>query len=85
MEYLTDGSLVWQAMVYDAVVYWIGANLLLGIFNMIPFGPLDGLKVKDWNAGVWWTLFLVFLTPVIIYLTTPYSPLTLVKWLASLV
>ena len=85
MEYLTDGSLVWQAMVYDAVVYWIGANLLLGIFNMIPFGPLDGLKVKDWNAGVWWTLFLVFLTPVIIYLTTPHSPLTLVKWLAALV
>lgn len=85
MEYITNGSLVWQAMVYDAVVYWIGANLVLGIFNMIPFGPLDGLKVKDWNSGVWWTLFLVFLTPVLIYLTTPYSPMTLVKWLAALV
>lgn len=28
-------------------------NTFLGIFNMLPFGPLDGKKVLDWNAGVW--------------------------------
>ena len=83
--YLQDGSLVWQSMVYDIVLYWIGANLILGLFNMIPLGPLDGVKVKDWNNGVWWALFLIFLSPIIIYLATPYSPMTLVIWLSNLV
>ena len=83
--YLQDGALVWQSMVYDIVLYWIGANLILGLFNMIPLGPLDGVKVKDWNSKVWWALFLVFLSPIIIYLMTPYSPMTLVIWLSNLV
>ena len=85
IAYLQDGTLIWQSMVYDGVLYWIGANLVLGIFNMLPFGPLDGVKVKDWSNGVWWTLFLVLLSPVVIYLTTPYSPMTLVIWLSNLV
>ena len=85
MAYLVDGAFVWQAMIYDIVLYWIGANIILGLFNMLPFGPLDGVKVKDWNNGVWWGLFLVFLSPIIIYLMTPYSPMTLVIWLSNLV
>lgn len=28
-------------------------NLWLGLFNLIPFGPLDGRKVFDWNKLVW--------------------------------
>ncbi len=27
-------------------------NTVLAAFNMIPFGPLDGRKVKDWNLPV---------------------------------
>ncbi len=30
-----------------------GINMWLGLFNMIPFGPLDGLKVFHWNKIVW--------------------------------
>ena len=30
-----------------------GINMSLGLFNMIPFGPLDGLKVFYWNKLVW--------------------------------
>ena len=84
MAYLVDGTFVWQSMIYDIVLYWIGANIILGLFNMLPFGPLDGVKVKDWNNGVWWGLFLIFLSPIIIYLMTPYSPMTLVIWLSNL-
>lgn len=28
-------------------------NIWLGVFNLIPFGPLDGKKVFDWNKVVW--------------------------------
>ncbi|MEK6940045.1 MAG: metalloprotease, partial [Nanoarchaeota archaeon] len=28
-------------------------NIWLGIFNLIPFGPLDGRKVFYWNKIVW--------------------------------
>jgi Zn-dependent protease len=28
-------------------------NALLAIFNMLPFGPLDGRKVIEWNAIAW--------------------------------
>jgi len=28
-------------------------NLFLGFFNFLPFGPLDGSKVIQWNVNVW--------------------------------
>ncbi|MBI2112885.1 metalloprotease [Candidatus Woesearchaeota archaeon] len=28
-------------------------NLWLGLFNMIPFGNFDGLKIFEWNRIVW--------------------------------
>lgn len=28
-------------------------NIWLGLFNLIPFGPLDGKKVFHWNKAVW--------------------------------
>ena len=34
-------------------------NALLGTFNLIPLGPLDGVKVIRWNGVVWAVLFIV--------------------------
>jgi len=50
-SYFDEGSLVWQAVIVNAGIMWLGANLFLGLFNMIPWGPLDGLKVRDWNES----------------------------------
>jgi Zn-dependent protease len=32
-------------------------NLLLATFNLLPFGPLDGKKVLQWNGIAWFVLF----------------------------
>jgi Zn-dependent protease len=32
-------------------------NAWLAIFNLIPLGPLDGVKVLHWNRGVWLIAF----------------------------
>lgn len=34
-------------------------NGLLAIFNLIPFGPLDGRKVMQWNSKIWATAFIL--------------------------
>jgi Zn-dependent protease len=82
--YLVEDGFNWQPMVWDAISFWIGANLILGLFNMLPFGPLDGLKVKDWNEGVWLGLLLVFSLPVILWVSTPWAPMDLVIGFANL-
>ena len=64
-EYLVGGSLVWQQMLIDAGVFWLGANLVLGLFNMIPWGPLDGAKVKDWNDNAFYAVISIFLLLVV--------------------
>jgi Zn-dependent protease len=32
-------------------------NALLAAFNLLPFGPLDGVKVIRWNGIAWSVLF----------------------------
>ena len=39
---------------------WLWGNAILGAFNMLPFGPLDGRKVKDWSMPVF--IFMLALT-----------------------
>ena len=81
--YFADGSLVWQAMLVDAGVYWLSANLILGLFNMLPFGPLDGLKVKDWNEQAFFAVILIFAVPVIAMFTGLWSPAALLSTVAE--
>lgn len=37
-------------------------NAFLATFNLLPFGPLDGIKVIRWNATVWIILFSIAIT-----------------------
>jgi Zn-dependent protease len=49
------------------VFYWMVANSILGGFNMLPFGPLDGKKIKSWSEPVFWSFICIFAG--LIYLT----------------
>lgn len=40
-------------------------NLFLAAFNMLPFGPLDGNSVSDWNRGVFAVVFGVSLLALV--------------------
>ncbi len=40
---------------------WLSANAILGAFNMLPFGPLDGRKIKNWSEPVFWTFLTIFI------------------------
>jgi Zn-dependent protease len=82
--YILGGQLIWQKMLIDAGVYWIGANLILGLFNMLPFGPLDGNKVKDWNENAFYITISVFALLVITMFLGTWSPITVLESIASL-
>ncbi|MCH1540939.1 MAG: hypothetical protein L7S56_05860 [Candidatus Poseidonia sp.] len=82
--YLYGGTLIWQQMLIDAGVFWIGANLVLGLFNMIPWGPLDGAKVKDWNENVFYGVISVFAILAISYFMGVWKPIELLEMIASL-
>ncbi len=40
---------------YPSLVFTLGAriNTWLALFNLIPFGPLDGAKIISWDKKVW--------------------------------
>lgn len=40
-------------------------NAFLAVFNLVPFGVLDGLKIFRWNKAIWATVFAVALALVI--------------------
>ena len=42
-------------LAYPLLLFSLGAqiNTWLAIFNLIPFGPLDGAKILRWNSMVW--------------------------------
>jgi len=41
------------------LVPWLWGNAILGLFNMLPFGPLDGKKIRTWSIPVFWIWFII--------------------------
>lgn len=46
---------------YYSVIFVIGAliNAYIAVFNLIPFGILDGLKIYNWNKMIWLLVFAI--------------------------
>ncbi|MFL2493747.1 MAG: M50 family metallopeptidase [Candidatus Thalassarchaeum sp.] len=41
------------------LVPWLWGNAILGLFNMLPFGPLDGKKIRTWSIPVFWIWMII--------------------------
>ena len=50
--------LVWSFSGFAIFYYLAYLNFFLAFFNLIPFGPMDGLKIIRWNVYVFIALFL---------------------------
>ncbi len=48
-----------NVFVEQFVMAWLWGNTILAAFNMIPYGPLDGRKVKNWSEPIFW-IFMTF-------------------------
>jgi len=83
--YLDGNKILWKSMLIDAGIVWLYANLILGLFNMIPWGPLDGAKVKDWSEPVFYFVFCIFLIPVIGMILGLWNPKTLLSGCVGLI
>jgi len=50
-------AVIFQALDFaePALLFTLGAriNTWLALFNLIPFGPLDGAKILKWNKRIW--------------------------------
>ena len=49
----------WGGIVDDVIYYWMWANGILGALNMLPFGPLDGKKIKTWSDVMFWLWLII--------------------------
>lgn len=49
-----EASLIGQIVGFICLI-----NAFLATFNLLPFGPLDGVKIIRWNVNVWIILFII--------------------------
>jgi Zn-dependent protease len=60
--------------IVDIIGFICVINTILAVFNLLPFGPFDGIKIIQWNETIWAimlilaVIILVFLFPFIITL-----------------
>ena len=47
-------------------------NAFLAVFNLLPFGPLDGVKIIRWNATVW-IIMLILSILILMYIMPRFS------------
>ncbi len=59
---------------FDIVIEtWMWGNAILAAFNMLPFGPLDGRKIKTWSDPIYYPCLSIAIG--VVYLTYTGSTL----------
>ena len=62
MSFIISDTTIGLIVGYGAII-----NLWLGLFNMLPIGPLDGKKVFAWNPKIWAGLFVLLIFFVFLF------------------
>ncbi len=75
-------SMFYHNILVELIVFWMWGNAILGAFNMLPFGPLDGAKVKRWSEPIFW-LFMAITVALVVSVFNGYA-FTLVAAIAGL-
>jgi Zn-dependent protease len=52
----------WSPFIDRFLGIWLMGNAVLAAFNMLPFGPLDGKKIKTWSDPIFWVSFVTILS-----------------------
>lgn len=48
-----------QGIVMNIIGFICLVNSVFAIFNLLPFGPLDGVKIFEWSPAIWSTMFII--------------------------
>ncbi len=64
-----------NTFVEQFVLAWLWGNSILAAFNMIPFGPLDGRKVKNWSEPIFWIFMISTLALAYATMTGKFEPI----------
>lgn len=52
--------LLWRNLFWSGIFGYVAfINLVFAIFNLIPWGPLDGRKVLSWSRSIWGVSFAI--------------------------
>ena len=57
------------AIVNQVIYFWLWGNAILCLFNMLPFGPLDGKKIRNWSEPIFYTCISIAIAMVYFTLT----------------
>lgn len=68
-------GLTTNVFVEQFVMAWLWGNSILAAFNMIPYGPLDGRKVKDWSEPIFWIFMIFTLGLAYATITSQFDPI----------
>ena len=68
-------GLTTNIFVEQFVMAWLWGNSILAAFNMIPYGPLDGRKVKDWSEPIFWIFMIFTLGLAYATITSQFDPI----------
>lgn len=63
-------SFVFSGLIASTAFFIGYINIFLALFNLLPFGPLDGRKVMSWRFDVWLILFISVIAIFGVFLTS---------------
>ena len=69
VTFILYNSVFYESQVGSIIGFICMINAFIATFNLLPLGPLDGLKIIRWNATVWIIMLIVSLFLLTIFLT----------------